>query len=36
MTILIQNGNLVLEDGVMTADLRIEGEKIAEIGQNLA
>ncbi len=35
MTVLIQKGNLVLEDGVVTADLRIEGETIAEIGQNL-
>ena len=35
MSILIQNGTLVLPQGPVAADLRIEGDKIVEIGPHL-
>lgn len=35
MALLIKNGNLVLEDGVRTADLRCDGGVIGTIGENL-
>lgn len=35
MSILIQNGTLVCPEGPVKADLRVEGEKIAEIGPSL-
>ena len=35
MSILIQNGTLICPEGPVQADLRVEGNKIAEIGPNL-
>lgn len=35
MSILIQNGTLICPDGPVKANLRVEGEKIAEIGPSL-
>ena len=35
MSILIQNGTLLCPDGPVRADLRVEGDKIAEIGPSL-
>lgn len=35
MSILIQNGTLICPDGPVKADLRVEGDKIAEIGPAL-
>ena len=35
MSILIKNGTLVLPEGLVRADLRTEGDKIAEIGPDL-
>lgn len=35
MSTLIQNGVLLCPDGPVNADLRVVGEKIAEIGANL-
>jgi len=35
MSILIQNGTLICPDGPVQADLRVEGEKIAQIGPGL-
>ena len=35
MSILIQNGTLLCPEGPVMADLRVEGEKIAEIGPGL-
>ena len=35
MSTLIQNGVLLCPDGPVNADLRVVGEKIAEIGLNL-
>ena len=36
MSILIQNGTLVLPEGLIQADLRTDGGKITELGPNLA
>lgn len=36
MSILIQNGTLILPDGPVSADLRVDGGKIVEIGPGLA
>ncbi len=36
MSILIQNGVLICPDGPIRADLRVEGEKIAQIGPGLS
>lgn len=35
MSILIQNGTLICPEGPVRADLRVEGDKIAQIGPNL-
>ena len=35
MPILIQNGTLICPEGPVKADLRVEGDKIAEIGPGL-
>ena len=35
MSILIQNGTLLCPEGPVQADLRVDGERIAEIGPNL-
>lgn len=35
MSILIQNGTLLCPEGPVKADLRVDGEHIAEIGPNL-
>lgn len=35
MSILIQNGTLLLPEGPARADLRLEGDKIAQIGPGL-
>ena len=35
MSILIQNGTLICPDGPVKADLRVEGDKIAQIGPAL-
>ena len=36
MSILIQNGTLILPDGPVKADLRVDAGKIAEIGPALS
>ena len=35
MSILIQNGVLVLPDGPQRADLRVDGDKIVQLGPSL-
>lgn len=35
MELVIKNGTVVTEQGVMRTDIRIQGEKIAELGHNL-
>ena len=36
MGILLKGGRVVSSDGVVEMDVRIEGEKIIEVGKNLS